>query len=64
MPGHTNTWGPEHFINALRNIGHNFSMADSHMLANECEGAARMIWKLWQVAEPEEAAKAKERLFK
>jgi hypothetical protein len=63
MPGHTTLWGPEHFIKALRQIGGAFSQAGVTLSANECEGAARMMWKLWTAADPQGAKEAKPRLF-
>ena len=63
MPGHTTLWRPEHFIKALRSMAGAFRRAGTALSADECEGAARMMWKLWLVADPQGANEAKSRLF-
>lgn len=63
MPGHTSLWGPEHFIKALRQTASAFERSGSTLSANECEGAAGMMWKLWESADPHGATAAKPRLF-
>lgn len=63
MPGHTTLWGPEHYIRCLRQTGQSFERSGALMSANEMEGAARMMWKLWLAADPQGAKEAKPRLF-
>lgn len=63
MPGHTTLWGPEHFIKALRATAAAFRRSGTELSANEMEGAARMMWKLWKAADPQGSKEAKPRLF-